>query len=118
MASFTEPDDVQLRIEIIKDEDVAWVVLLGEADIASLADLEADLGQVELDGVKSVHLDVTELAFADTATVRRLTVFAKRAKQAGRHIETWGASRTLRTVAHLLEVQDDLGLTEPGPINP
>lgn len=109
--SLTDPDDVNnLRVETVKGEDIAWVVLQGEADISTLGDLEAALDHVELHGAKSVHLHVTELDFADAATIRRLTVFARQAKRTGRDVKTCGASPTLRKVAHLLRVHDDLGL--------
>ena len=111
MNSLTDLDDVNnLRIETIKGEDIAWVVLQGEADISTLRDLEAALEQVDLDGAKSVHLHVTELDFADAATIRRLTVFARQVKRTGYDVQTCGASPTLRKVAHLLRVHEDLGL--------
>src|SRR5512139_1177185 len=110
MTFLTDPDDVHnLRIKTIKGEDIAWVILQGEADIATLEDLQAALEHVELDCAKSVHLHMSELDFADVATVRRLTIFAKQAKQTGHRIKTCGASPTVRKVARLLEVQDDLG---------
>jgi anti-anti-sigma factor len=111
MTPSTDPEDVHnLRIETIKGEGIAWVILQGEADISTLRDLEAALEHVELNGAKSVHLHVTDLDFADAATIRRLTIFARRARRTGHHIKTCGASPTLHKVARLLRVQDDLGL--------
>lgn len=112
MNSWLDPDDEHnLRIETIKREDIAWVILQGEADIATLRDLEAALEHVELDGVKSVHLHVSELDFADAATIRRLTAFAKQAKRTGHDIKTCGAKPAFRKITRLFEVQDDLGLS-------
>lgn len=112
MRHSTDHDDVHnLRIEAVTGEDITWIVLAGEADISTLGDLEATLDRVELDGTKSVHLHLTGLDFADTATIRRLTLFARQVQQTGHHIKTCGANPTLRKVAGLLQVQDDLGLT-------
>lgn len=107
----TDPDDVNsLRIETATGEDIAWVTLQGEADLSTLRNLEAALEHLDLDGASAVHLHVTELDFADIATIRRLTAFAKRAKQTGHEVRTCGANPTLRKVARLLSVHDDLGL--------
>jgi anti-anti-sigma factor len=112
MSFLPDPDDVHsLKIETIEGEDVAWVILQGEADIATLRDLEVALDQVELDDIECVHLDLSELRFADVSTIRGLAFFAKRVKQSGRNIEALGANPTLRMVARLCDTRDDLGLT-------
>jgi anti-anti-sigma regulatory factor len=112
MTSFLDPDDVQnFRVETAKSANIARVILQGEADISTLRDLEAALEDFELDGAKAVHLHLGELDFADTATIRRLTVFARQAKQTGLDVKTWGANPTLHKLAIMLEAQDDLGLT-------
>jgi anti-anti-sigma regulatory factor len=86
------------------------VALLGEADISTLDRREAALDDVEVNGAKSVHLDLSELDFADAATIRRLTVFAIRAKETGYDVTTCGASPTFRMAATVLGVRDQLGL--------
>jgi anti-anti-sigma regulatory factor len=107
----TGPDDVRdFRIATHKGNDTAWILLRGEADISTLDQLETALERVDLDGTRSVHLDVSELAFVDAATIRRLTVFAVRARQAGHHVDTCGAGPTFRMVARLLGVRDHLRL--------
>lgn len=103
-------DTHTLRVETVKREDVAWVILQGEADLATLQELEAALTRVQLDDTKAVHLHLARLTFADVASLRQLTMFARSAKQAGRDIRTCGANPTLRKVARLLEVHEDLGL--------
>jgi anti-anti-sigma factor len=99
-----------LRVETVKREDVAWVIVQGEADLATLQELEAGLTRVQLDGTKAVHLHLSRLTFADVASLRQLTMFARSAKEAGRDIKTCGANPTLRKVARLLRVHEDLGL--------
>jgi anti-anti-sigma regulatory factor len=103
-------DSSPLCIKILDRDDSAWVILQGEADIATLGDLEAALAHLELDDAKPVHLDVTELTFADVATIRRLAIFAQRARQAGHSVRTCGARPGLRKVANILRLQVDLAL--------
>lgn len=112
MSTSTDPADVHtLTIETIKGGNVAHVILQGEADFSTLRELEAALQHVELDGASSVQLQVRDLYFADAATIRRLTVFAREARRAGREIRTCGANQAIRQVVGLVDVQGELGLT-------
>lgn len=111
MTSLADPVEAQqLRVETVHHDDAAWVVFYGEADIATLEHLEEALARVVLDGTKSVHLHVADLDFADVATLRRLSVFVRQAKRAGHDVQTCGASPTLRKVARLMSLHDDLRL--------
>ena len=84
-------------------------------DFSKIHELDQALRNIELDGARLVHLDLTQLAFADVATIRRLAAFAGYAKRSGPDVTTCGARPTVRKVANLLRVQDDLGLSRPGP---
>ena len=109
MTVTVDPVGVQrLEIKSVKRENTAWVVLRGEADIATLEDLQAALARIELSDIDSVHLHLPDLDFADVATLRQLTLFARQARHAGRDITTCGAKPILRKVAHLLGFHDDL----------
>lgn len=111
MISLTNTDGVpRLGIDFRRGNGITWVILQGEADIATLEDLGTALDHVELDGAESVHLHVTALDFVDVATMRRLTLFARRAGRAGHSIMTCGANPTFRTLARLLGARADLGL--------
>lgn len=113
MNSPTGYDDTHfLRVETIKREDAAWVILQGEADLATLQDLEAALTRIPLDDAQVIHLHLDRLTFADVATLRRLTAFARGARQSGRDIRTYGANPMIRKVARLLAVHEDLGLSD------
>jgi anti-anti-sigma factor len=112
LTSPADPDPLaHLSIATTTHEDVAEVVLRGEGDGSTVHDLDVALDRVELDVVTRVHLDVTELGFADTATIRRLVVFARQARGRGKDITTLGASRTLRTATGVLGFEDDLNIT-------
>lgn len=99
-----------LSVRVVDRDSGVWVILRGEADIVTLGDLEAALARVELDVPGPVHLDVTELTFADVATIRTLAVFARRAAWAGHVVRTYGARPTLRKVATILGFHSDLGI--------
>ena len=99
-----------LRVETVKDGHVLRVALHGESDFSTIHELDHALRNIELDGARLVHLDLTHLAFADVATIRRLAAFAGYAKRTGPDVTTCGAYPTMRKVADLLHLQDDLGL--------
>lgn len=108
----TDPYGVEgLRVETVRGEHTLRVALHGECDISRIHELDQALRNIELDGARLVHLDLTHLAFADIATIRRLAAFAGHAKRTGHDVTTNGAHHTLRKVADLLHVQDDLGLS-------
>ena len=110
------PDGVQgLRVETLKGEHTLQVALHGECDFSNIHELDQALRNIELDGARLVHLDLTHPTFADVATIRRLAAFAGRAKRTGHDVTTNGAHHTLRRVADMLHVQDDLALSRPDP---
>jgi anti-anti-sigma regulatory factor len=105
------PGDVDgLRVETVADGQVLRVALHGECDFSKVSYLEQTLQGLEFDGSRLVFLDLTHLAFADVATIRRLAAFAGHAKRAGKDVATGGAHPTLRKVADLLQVHGELGL--------
>jgi anti-anti-sigma factor len=111
LTSFTEPSaGSRLSIETHREDGVVTLVLRGEADIATVDRLEATLAQVEVDGARAVHVDLTELDFADVATLRHLMWFAQRARASGHQVTSRGARPVLRKVAALLGGEDTLGL--------
>lgn len=99
-----------LRVETVVDGPVLRVALHGECDFSTVPDLDSALGGVELNGRRVVHLDLTHLAFADVATIRRIAAFAGDAQRSGQEVATSGAHPTLRKVADLLRVHGELGL--------
>lgn len=108
----TGPDGVEsFRVETTVVGGVARVILHGELDFSMLDQLDVVLEDAPLDGTRFLQLDLSHLVFADTAAVRRLAAFAASTRADGRDVMTFGANQTFRTVAAVLLVQDDLGLT-------
>lgn len=110
-ATRIDPDDRgSLRVEIVTDERSLRVVLRGECDFSMLQELDRALPRFPADTARLVQLDLAHLAFADTATIRRLAIFARHARRTGHEVQTIGARPTVARVASLLHAQHDLGL--------
>lgn len=101
----------RLRVETIDHDHAVWILLRGEADIATLVHLEASLARIPIEGSKSVHLHVADLDFCDVSTLLQLTDFARTVTKAGQHVTTCGARPIIHKVARLLDVHGDLGMT-------
>jgi anti-anti-sigma regulatory factor len=99
------------HVVIVEHEHVLRVVLHGECDFSRIPELDRALRTITLDGARLVHLDLTDLAFADVATIRRLAAFTGDAKRIGHDVTTSGAHHGLRQVAELLQAKDALGLS-------
>lgn len=101
---------VRVHVETRTGQGVLRVLIDGEVDFCTLAQLGRPLRDLMLDDGVLVQLDLTELRFADVAAVRQLGCFARQARRTGHRVTTRGAGKTLRKVATLLGVADDLGL--------
>lgn len=110
MPAFSGSDETRLRVETINNEEAARIIIHGEADIANVEHLKVALAGIQLDGAKSVHIDVSELEFFDVAALRQLAAFARRVKQTGSDIALQGAQPLLYEVASTLRIHDELGL--------
>lgn len=85
-----------------------WVRLRGEADLGNHEQLHFGLTQVQLDGAKAVHLELTELTFCDLCALRHLVAFAAKVREAGRELFSHGACPTIKKIARLLNVAHEL----------
>lgn len=86
------------------------VILRGEADVSNHHQLHAALSSIELDGVKTVYLQLAELAFCDVCAFRHLVSFADDAQSSGHAISTHGAGTVIRTMTAAFHAQDALKL--------
>ena len=101
---------VRVHVETRTGPGVVHVLIDGEVDFCTLAQLGGPLRHLVLDDGVLVQLDLTELRFADVAAVRVLWCFARQARRTGHRVTTCGAGNTLHKVVTLLGVADDLGL--------
>lgn len=112
MTQLTRPTDTRpLRVEIVHQDDASRIILRGEADIATVEELKDQLASVDHIGNPAVQVLLTDLDFADVATVRELALFAGRVKQAGGRVTTSGAKASVRKLARLMRIEDELALS-------
>jgi anti-anti-sigma factor len=104
-------DSAWVRIEAVSGPGVLCVLMDGEVDFCTLDRLGAALRELVLDDGVLVQLDVTHLRFVDVAALRLLTGWVREAQRTGHRVRTTGAGQTLRKVAALLQIDDDLGIT-------
>ncbi|MFL6081083.1 MAG: STAS domain-containing protein [Ornithinibacter sp.] len=100
----------RVHVETRAASGVLSVSIAGEVDLWTLDQLTRRLRDLDLDDGAHVRLELTRLRFADVAAVRVLAGFARHARDTGHPLTTQGAGNTLRKVASLLGVLDDLGL--------
>lgn len=84
-----------------REPPVLVVYVCGELDLAN-AHLLGAVGQVELDGIRVVELDLTRLSFVDTAGTKALLTLRQRNLSAGRDVHLTHAQRLVRRVFTLL----------------
>lgn len=100
-----------LRIDTVDHGPAAsWLTLSGEADVATLDELDEALARIHLVGAQSVHFHLADLRFCDLPTLRRLRRFAADARQAGHDVMTCRPSGCVRRIAGLLDCRHDLGV--------
>lgn len=103
-------DASQLSVDTVTHPSSVWILLRGEADMATAAELHTALDAVQLARHQSVHLHVGELGYADVRTLCQLALFARRARGAGHAVMTCRANPTMRRVAEHLGIHDELGV--------
>lgn len=101
----TVPD---LAVETEVGPDGLWVRLRGEADLANHETLRSELGRIRLEGAHAVHLVLVELTFCDLYAFRHLVAFAEQVTAAGAEISAHGACPTLKKMARVMQVVQDL----------
>jgi len=97
-----------LRIESITSIHHASILLIGEADFATVDQLDAALATIGPAETRAVHLHVAELHFV-AAAMHHLASFARHVRRLGHNLNTCGANATFTKVARVLHVHDDLG---------
>jgi anti-anti-sigma factor len=98
-------------VETARDEHAARIILHGEIELRTVEALEAAFTSIELDGQRTVQIEVSDLDFVDAAALRRLAALAMRLRQGGYDVTTRGARPVLQRMARVLELSDELGLS-------
>jgi anti-anti-sigma factor len=82
--------------------EVVQVLVSGELDMATDAELRVALSSVELGPDGTVWLHLHDLEFADAASVEQLLAFIRLARDAGREVGVVGARGVVLRMIHLL----------------
>jgi anti-anti-sigma factor len=84
-------------------QGVVWIVIRGEADLATREQLRTGLAGVELGPASLVYLDLSRLTFCDSASCRVLLRFKKQNQAAGHLVRIYRASPHVRRIMDLVE---------------
>ena len=84
------------------DGEVLQVLVRGELDMATDAELRIALSSVQLGPDGTMWLHLADLEFADAASVEQLLGFIRLARDAGREVGVAGARGVVLRMFHLL----------------
>jgi anti-sigma B factor antagonist len=96
------PDDLMpLQLTVAENDDGASVLVRGEVDIHTCAQLETALTELAANGTARITVDLSEVAFIDSSGLRALVVGHKALQD---HGGTLVVAHPSATTARLLEV--------------
>jgi anti-anti-sigma regulatory factor len=99
------PDIPRLEIETTgRTDGVVWIHLRGGTDMSTHGQLVAGLAAVDLDGVKVLHVDLSDLHFCDVRGLHHILIFARVVKRNGDVVVVHGASRMMLKMIDVLGV--------------
>jgi ABC-type transporter Mla MlaB component len=111
--SSPSPHPTHVHVDSFHSQDTVWVVIGGRADTPSVEELSAALGAIELDGARSVDLNLAGLESCDAAALAAITGFAALADGAGLEVRIRDATANVRTLARVVGVDGVWGLGSP-----
>jgi RND superfamily putative drug exporter len=88
------PAPPRLRVVAAHRDGHVWVNLVGELDLATVAELRRQLAAIEADGVATVVLDLRALDFLDSIGIAELLAVQRRLRAAGRRLVLVKAAST------------------------
>jgi anti-sigma B factor antagonist len=86
--------------------------LTGELDIASAANLEAELGRVEDGGPALIVIDLRPLEFMDSSGLRSLVAADTRAREQGRRLVLIRGSERVQRVFSITRLDERLEIVD------
>lgn len=105
------PTGVTFECRTVPDRERAWVVPVGEIDIATASEVEEQLAELQDAGFARVALDLREVTFLDLTGLRVIERAQVRAAAHGSHFELVGGPPA---VARLLELARAAGAAPQG----
>lgn len=108
------PDSDEFRIESVRDETHAVIMVSGELDAATGRQLHAELVEMFSAGIDRVVLDLRRLTFVDSFGLGVIVSAKKRLSQEGNSL-CLVADETQRSLRRILEIT---GLDRVLPVHP
>lgn len=112
MPPSTEPAPIPHAFDVSSRQEGEdfWVLVSGELDLSTDADLRVALAAVELgpDGTVWLHLD--GLDFVDAASIDQLVDFVRLARDAGRLVGVVGARGVVLRMIRLMGLEPELAV--------
>jgi anti-sigma B factor antagonist len=101
------------RVDVHPERDIVRVVPVGELDLATAPELEAELHELRRSGFERVALDLRELHFVDSTGIRVIVTEHQFATANGREFSLIGGRPAVRRALELCGLLEHLHV-EPG----
>ena len=101
-----------LQIEAHDHDGLAHVVLTGELDLSTTAQVEQELARVEGAGPATVALDLSRLTFLDSSGLRVIVSADKRARRENRRFAVVRGPDTVQRVFSITRLDEQLELVD------
>ncbi len=102
-----------LRVEVHPEGAAVRVVPVGELDLATVGQLEAELDGLRAAGLGEVVLDLRELAFIDSTGVRLILAEERGAREDGREFGLIGGPPAVQRILEISGVVEHLRFRAP-----
>ncbi|HEX2162164.1 MAG TPA: STAS domain-containing protein [Thermoleophilaceae bacterium] len=101
-----------LQIEAQEHDGLAHVVLTGELDLSTIAQVEQELSRVEGEGPATVALDLSRLTFLDSSGLRVIVSADQRARRENRRFVVVRGPDTVQRVFSITRLDEQLDLVD------
>lgn len=92
-----------LHIETTTSDHATWITIGGEADASNHEQLQAELGAVDRDHTRDVHIRLADLRFCDARALSHLVVFAGEVRRNGGVVSVYEATPLVRKVTKVID---------------
>lgn len=100
------------RIQVVSSAGTHTLLLSGESDLASGAELEAVARRLCSSGTSDLLFDLKDLEFIDSTGLRAILIAADLCEKSGREFRLIGASESVRRVFEVAGVDGVLPISE------
>lgn len=105
----------ELRCEVLRDGETAWVQAFGELDLDTAHRVDAALDQLRAEGCPELVLDMRGLTFMDSTGLRLVIRWDTAARQDGFGFAIVPGAEVVQRVFRLTGMDGHLPLAEPPP---